>query len=111
MELLSVIEGIQGTDIRNFGQGAVVALLAIVMVFAILALIIVITYAVGKIVEKFNKSSDETCEESTNLQDKSTPSQKVEITDDDMMTAVLVASIDYQNEIKQDVKVVSVKEI
>lgn len=107
MELLSAIQGIQGTDKFNFGQGAVVALLAIVMVFAILALIIAITYGIGKLTEKLKGKDAEPATE----QPQQAVSQKVEITDDDMMTAVLVASIDYQNEINKDVRVVSVKEI
>ena len=37
--------------------------------------------------------------------------KSVEIADDDMMAAVLVATIDYRNETKKDVKVVSVKQI
>ena len=40
------------------------------------------------------------------------PQIKLEdITDEDMMAAVLVATIDYHEETQQDVKVVSVREI
>lgn len=34
-----------------------------------------------------------------------------DIKDDDMMVAALVASIDYYNEIKKDVRIMSIKEI
>ena len=37
--------------------------------------------------------------------------KNTKILDDDMMVAVLIASIDYQEEIKKDVKLVSVKEL
>lgn len=39
------------------------------------------------------------------------PLSLADIKDEDMMVACLVASIDYYNEIKKDVRIVSVKEI
>jgi Na+-transporting methylmalonyl-CoA/oxaloacetate decarboxylase gamma subunit len=41
----------------------------------------------------------------------SKPLSLSDIKDEDMMVAALVASIDYYNEIKKDVRVVSIKEI
>ena len=93
---------------------------SIVIVFAVLIVIIFITHflflGINKTFEAIDKSDSKFArflkrnKKVTNEVEKTTPA-KVEITDDDMMAAVLVATIDYQNEVKTDVRVVSVKEI
>ena len=37
--------------------------------------------------------------------------RNVEIKDDDMMVAVLIATIDYREEVKTDVKLINVREV
>ena len=115
MKIYAILDGSQS---GNFSDGALVTLVAILMVFIILLLIIGITTLIFKIIglfemkeeiDRFKKegldSNDENIKQSEKLV-KST-----EIKDEDMVVAVLVASIDYQNEIKEDVRLVSVKEL
>lgn len=100
------------------GIGALYAIVSIVMVFAILLIIIGVTNLVFKLtglwdmkkeLDKAKKEKNAPVVEQSNV--VSTPKGPVVIADDDMMAAVLVATIDYQNEIKKDVRLVSVKEV
>ena len=100
--LLALIDGL-GEDLA---QGGVIAIAAIAIVFAILAIIIVIAYAVGIIVDKKAASKVEEPKKEVVAEKKS-----VNVSDEDAMVAVLVASIDMRNETKKDVKLVSIKEI
>ena len=96
----------------SIGDGAILSLVSILMVFAILLIIIGITSLVFKIVKMFEEREKEKNAVVTNEKVSSTPVTKsVEIVDDDMMAAVLVATIDYQSEIKKDVRLISVREV
>lgn len=102
--LLAVLNGKEA----GLGDGAVVSIVSIALVFAILAIIIGITFAVNLIVQKTAK--EQPAKEEVN--NSSTPAVKtVTVDSEEAEVAVLVASIDYRNEIKKDIKVVSVKEI
>ena len=92
----------------GLGDAAVYSLVAIVSVFVILIILIGIAYLVFKLLDLFDSRKKKNVE-SKNIEEKNNTS--VEIDDEDKMVAVLVASIDYRNEIKKDVKVVSVKEL
>jgi len=95
-------------------QGALYALLSILMVFAVLLIIIGITTLIFKLLGLFelkktldaNKKKAELVADTDNSNEKNK-----DITDEDMMVAVLIATIDYQNEIHQDVRLISVKEV
>lgn len=96
----------------SIGDGAILSLVSILMVFAILLIIIGITSLVFKIVRMFEEREKEKNAVVTNEKVSSTPVTKsVEIVDDNMMAAVLVATIDYQSEIKKDVRLISVREV
>ena len=96
----------------SISDGAILSLVSILMVFAILLIIIGITSLVFKIVRMFEEREKEKNAVVTNEKVSSTPVTKsVEIVDDDMMAAVLVATIDYQSEIKKDVRLISVREV
>ncbi len=97
----------------TISDGALYSLLSIVMVFAILLIIIGITTLVFKIIGLFEYKAkiDVLKSEGAIKEDKKEEVKSTEIVDDDMMAAVLVATIDYQNEIKKDVKLISVKEV
>ncbi len=96
----------------SIGDGAILSLVSILMVFAILLIIIGITSLVFKIVRMFEEREKEKNAVVTNEKVSFTPVTKsVEIVDDDMMAAVLVATIDYQSEIKKDVRLISVREV
>lgn len=92
------------SDSLSVGDGLLYSLVSILLVFAILLTIIIVCSLVSKLTisKKDKKIDGKISEKSTN---------DIEIKDDDMMAAVLVATIDYRNEVKKDVKVVSVKEI
>ena len=105
--LLSLIDG-NGKDL---GQGGLISILAIALVFAILAIIIAITFFVGKGIEKYpNKTSKESSEIPVAKVEDSVK-QNADLSDEDAVVAALVASIDYRNQVKKDIKVISIKEI
>lgn len=104
------------TSEMNVGTGAIYSIVAILMVFAILLIIIGITTLVFKAMGLFEMkkeldSAKKAKEVPSTVASAPAVREEVKITDDDMMAAVLVATIDYRNEIKKDVRVVSVKEV
>lgn len=93
-------------------KGALYSIVAIAMVFAILLIIIGITTLVFKITGLFDlKKELDAAKKAKESASAPAPSGEVTIKDDDMMAAVLVATIDYRLTHKSDVRVVSVKEI
>ena len=105
----------------TFSNGALYSILAIVMVFAVLLIIIGITTLIFKMNGLFemkaeldkakNQSGDNSISEVKNDKKDIPASTHIEIKDDDMLAAVLTATIDYQNEVKKDIKVLYVKEL
>ena len=80
------------------------------IVFSLLALLALIV----SLFKYFNANSEEQKPEQEKVQKTVAPKPQIkleDITDEDMMAAVLVATIDYHEETQQDVKVVSVREI
>lgn len=104
---LSLIDG----NLKDLGQGGLISILAIVLVFSILALIIAITYCIGKSIEKYSITISNEKQEVATTKIESENKQNANLSDEDAVVAALVASIDYRNEIKKDIKVVSIKEI
>ncbi len=106
--LLALIDG----NGRNFGDGALVSVLAIILVFTILAIIITITYVIGKVIEKkSSEKAQQTQNETVSTATPQTNNVKLDLSDEDAVIATLVASIDYREKTKKDFKVISVKEI
>lgn len=100
----------------DVGTGALYSIVAILMVFVILLIIIGITTLVFKLTGLFEmkKQIEEQNKKEvlpTSTQAVVNEPKQVEITDEDMMAAVLVATIDYRKEVKKDVRLVSVKEV
>ncbi len=98
----------------GLGDGAIYALLSIVIVFLVLLIIIGITSLIFKLTGLFELKAQLDASKKENAVSNNVVSEErkpVEIVDDDMMAAVLVATIDYRNEVKKDVRVVSVKQI
>ena len=102
--LLAVLNGVE----KGLGDGAVVSIVSIALVFSILAIIIGITFVVNLVIQKTAKK-EQSKEEDNNS--STTAVKTVAVDSEEAEVAVLVASIDYRNEIKKDIKVVSVKEI
>ena len=84
----------------------VFSLFAILMVFTVLVVIIAITSFISYLINKFTKK-----EVAKEIKEERKVAKNLNIEDDDMMVAVLIASIDYQNEIKQDVRLTNVRRI
>lgn len=99
-----------GSQKFDFGNAAIIALVSILIVFTILALIIGITHLLFDAIDRVGKRIESKKPVKAEVKQE-VVRQPVVIKDDDMMAAVLVATIDYQNEIKKGVRVVSVKEI
>ena len=93
---------------KNLGEGALVALMTMLFVFTILAVIVLITFYVGK---GINKAGDKVKTQATEPTVATQTKTPLNLEDEDAVVAALVASIDYRNQIKKDVKVVSIKEI
>ena len=109
---LPVYDTISKDTTITVGEGALYSILAIAMVFAILLIIIGVTYLVFKITGLFDlKKELDAARKAKNGEVTPASTQEVTIKDDDMMAAVLVATIDYRLTHKSDVRVVSVKEI
>lgn len=103
---LKLIEGINGLDLHNYSQGGLIAIIAVVMVFVILALIIILTELVGSIINS---------KETKNINDDNAPREEIkeslDLNDEDKVVAALIASIDYRNETKKNIQVLSVREV
>ena len=97
-------------EIISLGDGALYSLICVLVVFSVLAIIIAVSYGSSKLVDYLQtKNANEVKNETPVQQTKEV--KNTSITDDDMMAAVLVATIDYRNEVKKDVRLVSVKEV
>ena len=95
----------------TFGEACLFALFSILVVFVILILITLIIALMAKLKITDKKEVKQVVKpvEQPKVSRKQTKLE--DIKDDDMMAAVLVATIDYANEIKEDVHLVSVREL
>lgn len=95
---------IDGSLTHAYGVGALLSIIAIVMVFLILWLIILLTEWIAKVIVKDEEVKQEAVPTSSGA-------CALNLNDEDATVAALVASIDYRNETKKNVKVVSVREV
>lgn len=95
----------------SFGQAGLVVVVCILIVFAMLALLWGIVSLFKFIAPKPKKEKEQAKEEATPVSQTKQGIKLEDIKDDDMMVAALIATIDYHDEIKQDVRVVSIKEL
>ena len=102
----SVVNGSEA----GLGKGGIIALTSIVLVFLMLSLIILITWLVFKIISSVSAKAKPPVVPVA-AQAEGTPASAVAANDEDAVVAALVASIDYRNETKKDIKVISIKEI
>ena len=116
---IPVLDAIDKGTTITVGEGALYSILAIAMVFAILLIIIGITTLVFKLIGLFDlkkqldaaKKQLDAAKKAEKGEVAPASTEEVTIKDDDMMAAVLVATIDYRLTHKSDVRVVSVKQI
>ncbi len=98
---------INGFSRYDFVTGGIVAVVSILMVFLILVLIIFLTELVAKAM-----GNDEEKEETVVETKVVTPSvEHLDLNDEDATVAALVASIDYRNKTKKNIRVVSIREV
>lgn len=84
-------------EINNFGDATLLSLLCILVVFVVLVAISLLLGLLNKI-------------RALDAKEKVVMKDGTEV-DDNMMAAILVATIDYRKERKEDVRVISCKEI
>lgn len=99
-------------DTINFGKALLISLIAILIVFVVL-IIIIGAVKLMEVVYKGatkNKKPGESLEPLANNESVEEV-KNTTIEDDDMMVAALIATIDYTNEVKTDVKLKSIKRI
>ncbi len=94
-------EGEEKNPNISLGTGAIYALVAIIIVFAVLLIIIFITSSISKGMELVDAK--------TNIQAR--PENKVLDEDKDAAIALIAATIDFQKETGKDPRVVSIKRI
>lgn len=98
---------INGFSRYDFVTGGIVAVVSILMVFLILVLIIFLTELVAKAM-----GNDEEKEETAVETKAVAPSvEHLDLNDEDATVAALVASIDYRNKTKKNIRVVSIREV
>ena len=98
---------ISGFSRYDFLTGGIVAVVSILMVFMILVLIIFLTELVAKAM-----GNDEEKEETVVETKAVTPSvEHLDLNDEDATVAALIASIDYRNKTKKNIRVVSIREV
>ena len=107
----SQLEGLSKVYVRHITllDACLVALVCIIIVFSMLALL----WGIVSLFRYFKPASDKKPQQQV-VKPVIQPKKQLkmeDITDDDMMVAALVASIDYHSETKENVRVVSVKEI
>ena len=92
----------------GMGEGIFFTILCVIIVFVVIGGIIFGAYFLSKVMDGSKK-------ETKKVENVSSPvinrPRNTNIEDDDMMAAVLVATIDYRKEINKDVRVVNVKEV
>lgn len=94
----------------SFFDGLSITAVCVLIVFSMLILLALVV-ALFQFIKGDNKNTVETPAPQVSVS-QPRPSLKLEdIKDDDMMAAALVATIDYYEETKQDVRVVSIKQI
>ena len=89
----------------NIGDGLFISLIAIVLVFVMLYVIVLIVDLLHVI---FKNKKDVVVEEQQKVQ---VSKKSTEIKDEDMMVAALIATVEFNNETKEDAKLVSIKQI
>ena len=114
MNYLNILAIMDGSKKYDFGNGAIGAILSILIVFTVLLIIIGITTLIFKILGLFEMKAEidkyKQEKQNSNSDDKKS-FVNIDTNDDDLMAAILVATIDYRQEVKQDVRVVSVREV
>lgn len=95
----------------NLGDAGVIALICISIVFLMLVLLCLIVGCFKYLPNKKEAKKENIVKPSPVVSAPQKAFTMADITDEDMMVAALVATIDYHNETNEDVRVVSIKQI
>lgn len=98
----------------SIGETLLIAVVCMLIVFAMLALlwgIVALTSFLLNLRKGKNISANENLKVNVDEYNDTKPLTMEDIKDEDMMVAALVATIEYHNEVKEDVRVVSIKEL
>ena len=98
----------------SIGETLLIAVVCMLIVFAMLALlwgIVALTSFLLNLRKQKNISVDENLKVNVDEYNDTKSLTMEDIKDEDMMVAALVATIEYHNEVKEDVRVVSIKEL
>lgn len=106
MELLRIL-----ADNMGMGEGVIFTIICLLIVFAVIAAIIFGIYFISNLMDKSEEKKNGPKSETKSPAPVVKQIRNTNITDEDMMAAVLVATIDYRNEIKEDVRLVNVREV
>lgn len=89
------------------------ALICIIVVFIILAIVMAIVMVLNhiKTSKKNINNSEVTKMKNTNVSPVNKTMKLEDIKDEEMMVAVLIATIDYRKETKKDVRLINVKQV
>ena len=98
---------IDGNALHQYGQGGIIAIIAIIMVFAVLLLIIVLTELVTKLAGK----DAPVTETAASAAPVNYAVNKLNENDEDATVASLIAAIECRNEFKKNVQVISVRKV
>ena len=88
--------------VSTLTEGLIISLFSVLIVFLILSIVAFSIYLLQYLIKEKQTLVKKQVQKTFELSD---------IKDEDMMVAALVASIDYYDEIKKDVRVISIKEI
>ena len=108
----TILAIMDGSKERDWGNAAIASICSILLVFLVLIIIIALTHLIFKLLGYIDlkKEIDEKKKGQTSA-NNTVNNSVFDENDEEMVAAVLTATIDYRNECKQDVKLVSVKEI
>lgn len=96
-----------------FVDGLLPSLICIILVFIILAVVMAIVMVLNhiKISKKNINNSEVTKIKNANVSPANKTMKLEDIKDEEMMVAVLIATIDYRKETKKDVRLINVKQV
>lgn len=110
--MVTILDKIAKDTTIDLGSALLYSLIAIALVFLALVIIIIVMEIIfrgeGYFSKKFKALSKRKVVEQIHEERKSI---EVDMNDEDAQIAIVVASIDYRNQIKKDVKVVSIRRI
>ncbi len=105
---------VQLDDSMSYGERVAQCLIIAAICMAIVFLMLMLLWGIVALFKFLPKNKEKPAVVEENNSNTNAPKEYIsveDIKDEDMMVAALVATIDYHDEVKEDVRVVSIKEI